>query len=555
LRCIIGRDTLIKTVSNRINSIHRRRKLVKHLTLTYPLLLSFGLGESIALAGEQPPAIEVIHTKIPGHPSSVIPGAMDLNGDPAFGEFRSLNNIIGSPDGSHWLLNGRSQQGTELEVIMLLGSGTDGSVFVQRGQPVHGGAPGEVYDFMSSGIGRFNDNNDFAFAARAKGGASNTAQKVIRVINGQAQIVLQQSDPYIGLQDFPGLPAGDELVGNSVGSVHLLNDGTIGVHDGTIQNVHSSFRPALFYNNIAFQQINVSNFLGIDGKANETWINIDSNTFYTTPSTTPISLGQNDSWIARGRKLGQSFPDDVLVVNGQAVLESGIQIEGSPIVVQRVFQSHLMSNGDWYSRGNADGGKRVWVVRNGQVIAKTDDFIAGTEERWADSFVQFTGNNNGDWVLIGKTSNPDLTRNEVIVVNNRVVARKGDPIDLSGNGEFDDDVFIGRSNPNAAAFNGEAYLADDGMLYFFANIMDSEGNEYNVDPPFGAPTAFLRLDTTPLDPCVGDLNNDSVVNVSDLLILLAAWGPCDGCDEDLNDDGVVNVSDLLILLGNWGLCE
>jgi hypothetical protein len=55
--------------------------------------------------------------------------------------------------------------------------------------------------------------------------------------------------------------------------------------------------------------------------------------------------------------------------------------------------------------------------------------------------------------------------------------------------------------------------------------------------------------------CPEDLNADGVVNVSDLLILLGAWGDCSGCDEDLNGDGVVNVSDLLILLGQWGPCE
>ncbi len=54
---------------------------------------------------------------------------------------------------------------------------------------------------------------------------------------------------------------------------------------------------------------------------------------------------------------------------------------------------------------------------------------------------------------------------------------------------------------------------------------------------------------------VGDLNNDGVVDVSDLLILLSAWGVCpDGspCPADLNGNGVVDVSDLLILLANWG---
>ncbi len=53
----------------------------------------------------------------------------------------------------------------------------------------------------------------------------------------------------------------------------------------------------------------------------------------------------------------------------------------------------------------------------------------------------------------------------------------------------------------------------------------------------------------------GDLDGDGTVGVSDLLILLASWGPCDDCDDcvaDLDGDCNVGVSDLLILLANWG---
>lgn len=501
--------------------------------------------------------IEVIFTKIPGHPSSVIPGALDLDGLPAFAEFRHMNQLVGSPDGSRWLMTARSQQGSELETLLMLGDGADGSVFAQKNQPVHGGVPGEVYDFFGSGVGRFNDNNDFAFSARAMNGVAAHAQKVIRVIAGNAEIVLQQGDPYFGLEDVPGNPSGDELVGNSVGSVHLLNDGTIGVHDNTIQNIHSSRRPALFYDAIMFHQTNVTDIVGLDGETLFTWDTISFNTFYTTPNTSPISLGENDDerWIAHGRRSEQPLPDRVFVVDGQIVLETGEQIPGEPNVVENIFSSDLVSNGDWYVRGDSDGGTRVWAIRNGQVVARTSDPIPGTTERWATSFVHFTGNNHGDWMLIGKTDHPDNTRDEVIVVNGDVVVRSGDPIDLSGNGLFDDDVFIGRNNPDAASFNGQAFLSDDGYVYFFAMLRDSEGNEYNTNPPFSTPVSFLRVKVDPTPTCEGDLNNDGVVNVSDLLQLLGVWGPCTDCVEDITGDGVVDVSDLLLLLSNWGECD
>jgi hypothetical protein len=53
---------------------------------------------------------------------------------------------------------------------------------------------------------------------------------------------------------------------------------------------------------------------------------------------------------------------------------------------------------------------------------------------------------------------------------------------------------------------------------------------------------------------LGDLDDDGLVAVSDLLILLADWGDCadpDDCPADLDGDGTVAVSDLLTLLANW----
>jgi len=54
--------------------------------------------------------------------------------------------------------------------------------------------------------------------------------------------------------------------------------------------------------------------------------------------------------------------------------------------------------------------------------------------------------------------------------------------------------------------------------------------------------------------CLGDINDDGEVDVSDLLTIIAAWGSDDPL-ADVDDDGIVGVSDLLIAIGNWGICD
>jgi formylglycine-generating enzyme required for sulfatase activity len=58
------------------------------------------------------------------------------------------------------------------------------------------------------------------------------------------------------------------------------------------------------------------------------------------------------------------------------------------------------------------------------------------------------------------------------------------------------------------------------------------------------------------DACGADLDNDGVVNGSDLAVLLGAWGPCVGCHADVDGSGVVDGADLAVVLGFWnGTCS
>lgn len=54
------------------------------------------------------------------------------------------------------------------------------------------------------------------------------------------------------------------------------------------------------------------------------------------------------------------------------------------------------------------------------------------------------------------------------------------------------------------------------------------------------------------DICPWDMNEDGLIDGSDLSSLLADWGACVGCRSDINEDGIVNGLDLAILVSHWG---
>ena len=83
-------------------------------------------------------------------------------------------------------------------------------------------------------------------------------------------------------------------------------------------------------------------------------------------------------------------------------------------------------------------------------------------------------------------------------------------------------------------------IDDDGTIYF-----TTDGNF----------AGFLyAIGPGPNLPCPADFDDDGNVGVSDLLALLASWGPCNDCPADFDGNGSVGASDLLALLGNWGPC-
>jgi hypothetical protein len=522
------------------------------------LAVPVGLATTTATCTALAYDVQVIFSEAPGHPTAVVPGALGLDGRPLVTEFKAMEILAVNPEGTYWIVKGRNHGGGDVETMMLSGSLDTGSVFAQEGQPVPGGAEGEVFDFFGSGGADFGTGDRFAFTGRARGGDASIAQKGFSCEGAGGggvvcTLVREQGDAALGLVDQPPNPSGDELFGNSVGSFHLLNDGTVGSQDSTIQNIHSSRRPAIFYGDTAFLQSGVSAIAG------STWDSFDLNGFSTTSDGT--------IFLVRGDDEGPDSQDDILVHGsaslgggdglGAVVLREGTEIGETGITVDGIFNARLADDGTWFARGD-DPLDDDWVVRNGEIIARTGaPVVPGDEELWAAAIVAVNGNSNGGWVVSGGTDASNPAANSVLVrggdVTPFVVLREGDAIDLDGNGMLDDDAFIGRSNPDLSPFHADdLYLGDNDEIYVFVSLVNKQGEDLGEFGTGG--DAFLRI--VPDPGCPGDVDGGGEVGVDDLVAVILDWGPCPPgpCPADLDDDGTVGVTDLTIVILNWGAC-
>ncbi|NUQ68198.1 MAG: hypothetical protein HUU18_07970 [Phycisphaerales bacterium] len=512
----------------------------KNVASLAALVAVAGLGVSYHAAAQ---SIEVIYTKIPGHPTAVVPGALDLSSQPMFTEWRAFEDMTVSPDGSKWVLKSRSQAGSDLETILIMGSGTSGTMFAQEGQPVHGGVTGELYDFFGSGLGRFNSNNEFAYSARARGGVASVFQKVIHWNGSSFSIRLQMGDLITGLADAPPNPSGDERFGNSVGSVHILDNGTIGTQDSTITSIHTSRRPAIMYNNAGFHQANVTSITAIGGVGTELWKSISANSFYTSPNGL--------HWVAEGTINQATTIDAVLVYNDRVVLQEG-SIAGDPgVLISAINASGVTPDGSWYARGIQPDGSD-WAIIDGDVVAATGQPITpGSTELWGDTFLAFHVTTGGGWVLVGNTNNADTGRDTVIVRNgDTVIVREGDQVDLDGDGTLDD-AYLGRGTTTLTAFDAnDVAITPDGFVYFIASIHNEAGVDYQSNPSFGTPHAFFRFNPNPA--CLADFNNSGgTPDDADVAAFFEAWNNGEERADVNGSGGTPDDADVTYFFERW----
>lgn len=101
----------------------------------------------------------------------------------------------------------------------------------------------------------------------------------------------------------------------------------------------------------------------------------------------------------------------------------------------------------------------------------------------------------------------------------------------------------------------------DGTLIWVGTIWAGNAVEQAVlfSDSFQLPGEIGRIDDVSFEPGVApppapptaDVTDDCVVNVTDLLAVIAAWGATGANSADVNGDLVVNVTDLLAVIAQW----
>lgn len=486
---------------------------------------------ALILAGSSVSAMPTaVYTSLPGHPTSQIPGLGPAR------EFRGFYKLYRSAYGRKIVFRSRSD---ELQIengpVMYLQVAPTGLVAGTALFDVGDSTPwslGNTLNTVGEMMGVTDDGRCAIDTIDSIGD-----RYIILGNTGNWTVAAKEGDP------IPGVPGA--TYGIILHETHVTNDGKVGM-----QSLNSGGLPTnsnvieLFDGQVVAREGMTIPLGQAMGQANPMEF-FDFQSYYHDAT--------GDNYMYAGDTTGDPNSDFVVVVNGTVRLQENQLISFNPLfgpiatgTLNGIREMHMESNGDWFVRGGNQNGQD-WVIKNGAVIAKTSDPIhTGATETWSDlrdtaTYMLHVGNNRGDYVIGGRTSNPVNTDGVLVLNNQTVLARLGDAVDVNGDGMPNENAFI------AAFRNDRAVLNDDGWLFFVVLMRAGNGADLGE--------ALLKLRAfVPPPECAGDANFDGVADAADLSVLLGNFGgPSSGpLGGDFNADGMCNAADLSVLLGNFG---
>ena len=463
--------------------------------------------------------LEIIYVNTPAHPTNVVPG-VGLPFNPGSGTTNFVRPWL-SPDGAHLAIEVDIDTGgtfTDDNAYLL-----DGALLLREGSPAPW-MPAENVGTLDDQLG-VNNLGQVLVTNNTSSTVNDDYVVLLDPVGGP--VILAQEG---GLVDpiLPALAGGtwDDSLASPVLDGGLAGWEADGLDGGPFTTATDN---VLVLGNTAVAQQGVTVPANQGGGATNTWDFFDFDDFRS-------ALG-GTAQLIQGDTNGATLEDDILVFNGSVVLQENYIIPGSsfvnPIDDFGLVKGWLDHAGNWYARGNNDSTEQDWVVRNGIVVATSDasdPIVPGSTEFWDDTdfsncFFAFDGNANGAYLIGGVTSNPSDT-NGVIVLddgagNRTVICRESDPVDLDGNGLFDDDRFMNTFGDD------DVLITDDGTIYFTATLKDGLGTA--VDQ------GFFRL-----RPC-GYLEYGVAISPVNYLLLEGLGAPAPGVNMTLTTSGVTGV--------------
>ncbi|MEZ6232661.1 MAG: GC-type dockerin domain-anchored protein [Phycisphaerales bacterium] len=434
---------------------------------------------------------EVIMCDVAGQASASVPG---FPGN----IFVSFDKPYRSPDGSRWIISAITDLAAAEDEVIIVGSGTTWGIAAREGTPVVAGLP-ELNGFIDTEMGI---NNAGSFAYGTNTDAATTIDDIVvkfDAISGLFSVVAREGDP------IPGVP--DEAYGSTLDSHGIIENGDVFFRaSATVGLLPTTQDDFVFLGSTIIGQAGVTVPAGQALGGNSAWQVFDvGDTQFSGDGTAYILDGDLDFG-------SLTADDDITVVSGTVVLQENQPIAGSGlpdlIDLSGIVEVYMSASGDWMARGNYDVTEIDWLIFNGSIIAMTDTLIPdiGTGESFSDDifsdcFFTMVSNNAGDVVYGAVTDNIDVNLNGVMLMLRNgvtsVVAREGDPVDLDGNGLFDDDAFLSVFN------NDDAFLTDDGYLYFTADLRNGAATAIGQ--------AFMRLEVFTAGPtCQPDLTTGAI---------------------------------------------
>ena len=152
-------------------------------------------------------------------------------------------------------------------------------------------------------------------------------------------------------------------------------------------------------------------------------------------------------------------------------------------------------------------------------------------------------NDNGKLVAYHRWENGGVGDDVIVVMNFSINERQSYRIGFPSEGDWH---LIFNSDSSVYAADYEDIGQDVFAIPFGYDGLDFSGL---IDIAPYSVQIFSQLDVT--EPCVADLSGDGTVNVTDLLMIIGAWGTP---NADITGDNMTDVSDLLVAIGEFGPC-